>query len=119
MSISLTVRFVTGESFPLVIAADATVRALKEAIQAAKGEAGFAADAQKIVASGKILKDGDTLAASEVKDQSFVVCMVTKPKVRKGAAPSARARAARACLRARTLQRARRPITLASPPPPP
>ncbi|KAH8076963.1 hypothetical protein JL720_10262 [Aureococcus anophagefferens] len=39
----------------------------------------------KLIHSGKVLKDEDTLADKGVTEQSFLVCMVTKPKRRRQA----------------------------------
>ena len=38
----------------------------------------FPADRQKLIHTGKVLKDATTLAENEIKENEFIVCMVTK-----------------------------------------
>ncbi|KXJ94298.1 XPC-binding domain-domain-containing protein [Microdochium bolleyi] len=51
-------------------------------------EKGWDPKAQKLIYSGKILKDEDTLEKYNIEEKGFVVCMVNKPKVAP-AAPAA------------------------------
>jgi len=53
---------------------------VKEAIFAAKPE--FQVDRQKLIHSGKVLKDNVTLAESGITESDFVVCMITKETVK-------------------------------------
>ncbi|KAK7231204.1 nucleotide excision repair protein [Aureococcus anophagefferens] len=73
------------------------VEAARSRRSAVKGLIGVAAElkaaAMKLIHSGKVLKDEDTLADKGVTEQSFLVCMVTKPK-RGGAKPRRGASAA-------------------------
>jgi hypothetical protein len=55
------------------------VAELKKIIETAQG---FGADTQKLIFAGKILKDDVTLAESAVKENDFLVCMVSKVKRR-------------------------------------
>jgi len=58
-TIKLTVKFLSGSTqFSVDVPADASVAALKKAIQP---QASLAPEAQKIIFSGRILKDEDTL----------------------------------------------------------
>jgi hypothetical protein len=93
MSLNVKVRLVNGEAFPVSVPADSTTLALKQAIEAARGAEAFPVGGQKIVCSGKVLADDASLAAAGVKEDGFVVCMVTKPKVRRAAAAATRPRA--------------------------
>ena len=53
----------------------------------------FSVERQKLIHSGKVLKDGSTVAESGFKENDFLVCMVTKevPKPAPRAAPAAAA----------------------------
>ena len=51
----------------------------KQKISTARG-AGFDPALQKLIHAGKVLKDEETLGSSGVKEGSFLVCMVSKPK---------------------------------------
>ncbi|KAK4204372.1 XPC-binding domain-containing protein [Triangularia verruculosa] len=44
---------------------------------------------QKLIYSGKILKDDDTIEACKIEEKGFVVCMVSKPKAPPKPAPAA------------------------------
>jgi UV excision repair protein RAD23 len=69
------------QAFTVTVEESQTGAALKSAIHSAKGEA-FEPSLLKVVHAGKILKDDDVLGTAGVKDGGFVVCMVSKPKVR-------------------------------------
>jgi len=62
-----------------------TILQLKEKIAAEKG---WDVSLQKLIYSGKILKDTDTVEHYKLEEKGFVVCMVSKPKVAP-AAPAA------------------------------
>lgn len=68
-----------------------TIAQVKSAIETSQGD-GFAVAQQKLIHSGKVLKDDVTLEQAEVKENGFLVCMITKPK----AAPRAPSTAATA-----------------------
>ena len=47
---------------------------------------GFPAASQKLIHAGKVLKDNETLESYQIKENDFMVCMVTKAKKAKPAA---------------------------------
>ncbi|RFU72559.1 uv excision repair rad23 [Trichoderma arundinaceum] len=53
------------------------ISAVKEKISAEKG---WDPKSQKLIYSGKILKDDDTVQSYNIEEKGFVVCMVNKPK---------------------------------------
>jgi UV excision repair protein RAD23 len=52
------------------------VAVLKEKIQASKPD--FAAERQKLIHAGKVLKDNQTISEIGVTETDFIVCMITK-----------------------------------------
>ncbi|CAH0049294.1 unnamed protein product [Clonostachys solani] len=61
------------------------ISSLKEKISAEKG---WDPKHQKLIYSGKILKDDETVASYNIEEKGYVVCMVNKPKEKPAAAPS-------------------------------
>ncbi|CAG9937758.1 unnamed protein product [Clonostachys rosea f. rosea IK726] len=61
------------------------ISSLKEKISAEKG---WDPKHQKLIYSGKILKDEETVASYNIEEKGYVVCMVNKPKEKPAAAPS-------------------------------
>ncbi|KAH8815598.1 nucleotide excision repair protein RAD23 [Xylogone sp. PMI_703] len=55
-------------------------------------EKGWEASQQKLIYSGKILQDGNTVESYKIEEKGFIVCMIQKPK----AAPAASASAPKA-----------------------
>ncbi|GLE11222.1 hypothetical protein PINS_up023561 [Pythium insidiosum] len=83
----LTVKTLQGVAFPLEAEPTDTVAAVKAKIQELQS---FAVDQQKLIHAGKVLKDDSPLSEYGVKENDFLVVMVTKPKTtRPAAAPAA------------------------------
>ena len=75
----VTIKTLQGASFDLQVEGSFTVKATKEKIATEHAELGSAAT-QKLIHSGKVLKDDTTLDENGVTAASFLVCMVTKAK---------------------------------------
>ncbi|TID02282.1 UV excision repair protein rhp23 [Colletotrichum higginsianum] len=73
------------QKFTLDVEPTDLVSAVKQKIA---GEKGWDPKDQKLIYSGKILKDDDTVESYKIEEKGFVVCMVNKPKAAK-AAPAA------------------------------
>eukprot|EP00123_Amoebidium_parasiticum_P009982 comp19821_c0_seq2/m.23835 comp19821_c0_seq2/g.23835 ORF comp19821_c0_seq2/g.23835 comp19821_c0_seq2/m.23835 type:complete len:318 (-) comp19821_c0_seq2:429-1382(-) len=73
----LTLRTLDQKTFQVEVAPSDTILQVKGKVQAEKG---FDPSAQKLVFSGKILSDGQTVAEYGIKETDFVVLMVTAAK---------------------------------------
>lgn len=80
----LTVKTLKGEKFPIDVEASLTVEQVKGIIESTKSE--LPAVNMRLIFSGKVLKDADALESCGVKENDFLVVMVTKPK--KAATPA-------------------------------
>ncbi|KAL4155283.1 hypothetical protein PRNP1_007393 [Phytophthora ramorum] len=80
----LTVKTLQGVAFSLDAELTDAVSAVKQKIEQLQS---FPASQQKLIHAGKVLKDDSTLAEYNVKENDFLVVMVTKPKA--AAKPSA------------------------------
>ncbi|CAE7195625.1 hypothetical protein CFE70_007615 [Pyrenophora teres f. teres 0-1] len=67
-----------------------TIGALKAKIQADKG---WEVTQQKLIYSGKILQDANTVESYNIEEKGFIVCMVSKPKAAPAAAAASSSRA--------------------------
>ncbi|TDH68730.1 hypothetical protein CCR75_007960 [Bremia lactucae] len=76
----LTVKTLQGVSFPLDAEPTNSVSAVKQKIEELQK---FPVAQQKLIHAGKVLRDDSTLAEYNVKDNDFLVVMVTKPKAPK------------------------------------
>lgn len=76
MSLTLTMKPLKGEAFKVEMDPEATVSDLKKKVGEMKAE--FPAEQQKLIYSGKILKDEDALKTFDIKPDGFIVVMVTK-----------------------------------------
>lgn len=82
----VTVKTLKGEKFPIEVEASATVEQVKGIIASTKTE--LVAANMRLIYSGKVLKDGESMEACGVAENGFLVVMITKPKkVAAAAAP--------------------------------
>ncbi|KAM0246486.1 hypothetical protein ACHAQJ_010187 [Trichoderma viride] len=82
----VTFRDLKQQKFVLDVEPTDQISAVKEKISAEKG---WDPKTQKLIYSGKILKDDETVQSYNIEEKGFVVCMVNKP--RPAAAPAAAA----------------------------
>ncbi|QPH01804.1 hypothetical protein C2857_006007 [Epichloe festucae Fl1] len=73
----VTFRDLKQQKFALEVEPTDLISAVKEKIS---GEKGWDPKHQKLIYSGKILKDDETVANYNIEGKGFVVCMVNKPK---------------------------------------
>ncbi|KAJ6781439.1 hypothetical protein PWT90_08451 [Aphanocladium album] len=76
------------QKFTLDVEPTDLISAVKEKISAEKG---WDPKHQKLIYSGKILKDEETVGSYNIEEKGFVVCMVNKPKEKPAAAAPAAA----------------------------
>ncbi|PNY29891.1 UV excision repair protein rhp23 [Tolypocladium capitatum] len=86
----VTFRDLKQQKFTLEVEPADLISVVKQKIS---GEKGWDPKHQKLIYSGKILKDDETVASYNIEEKGFVVCMVNKPK-EKPAAPPAESSAA-------------------------
>ncbi|KAK0389525.1 hypothetical protein NLU13_3100 [Sarocladium strictum] len=84
----VTFRDLKQQKFSLDVNPDDLISAVKEKIAAEKG---WDAKHQKLIYSGKILKDEETVGSYNIEEKGFVVCMVNKPKEKPAPAQSSSA----------------------------
>ncbi|KAM0869279.1 hypothetical protein ACQ4PT_040776 [Festuca glaucescens] len=85
----LNVKTLKGTSFEIEATPEASVGEVKRIIESAQGQSVYPADQQMLIYQGKILKDGTTLAANNVAENSFLVIMLSKPKASSSGASTA------------------------------
>ncbi|KAI4601807.1 hypothetical protein KJ359_010671 [Pestalotiopsis sp. 9143b] len=73
----VTFKDLKQQKFTLDVEPTDLVSAVKQRISEEKG---WDPKAQKLIYSGKILKDEDTVESYKIEEKGFVVCMVNKPK---------------------------------------
>jgi len=78
MKLTLTVKTLKGGKFDIEVDGHQTVAQVKDAIAAAKSD--LPAETQKLIHSGKVLKDDSTVEACGIKSKDFLVVMLSKPK---------------------------------------
>lgn len=83
---NLTVKTLKGEKFAIEVEESSTIAQVKTVIETTKSE--FPAVSMKLIHSGKVLKDTETIAACNIKPDSFLVVMITKAKKVAAAAPA-------------------------------
>ncbi|EMR62782.1 hypothetical protein MGN70_011519 [Eutypa lata] len=74
----VTFKDLKQQKFTLDVEPSDLVSAVKQRISEEKG---WDPKSQKLIYSGKILKDEDTVETYKIEEKGFVVCMVNKPKV--------------------------------------
>ncbi|KIW38549.1 UV excision repair protein Rad23 [Exophiala oligosperma] len=62
-----------------------TIAEVKEKVAAEKG---WDASSQKLIYSGKVLADANTVESYKIEEKGFIVCMVSKPKAAPAAKPA-------------------------------
>ncbi|KAI5926411.1 XPC-binding domain-containing protein [Camillea tinctor] len=73
----VTFKDLKQQRFTLDVEPTDLISSVKQRIQEEKG---WDPKSQKLIYSGKILKDEDTVATYKIEEKGFVVCMVNKPK---------------------------------------
>ncbi|KAL2133876.1 hypothetical protein VTI74DRAFT_1492 [Chaetomium olivicolor] len=82
----VTIKDLKQQKFVIEIEPTELVSVLKQKVSE---ERGWDPKNQKLIYSGKILKDDDTLESYKIEEKGFVVCVVNKPKEPKPAPPAA------------------------------
>jgi UV excision repair protein RAD23 len=83
----LAVKTLKGEKFTVNAEETNTIAEVKTIIEGEKPE--LAAACMKLIHSGKVLKDTDTIADCQLKPNAFLVVMISKPKKKPAAAAAA------------------------------
>ncbi|KAM0241179.1 hypothetical protein ACHAPO_001981 [Fusarium lateritium] len=73
----VTFKDLKQQKFTLDVEPSELISAVKQKISAEKG---WEPQLQKLIYSGKILKDDETVGSYNIEEKGFVVCMVNKPK---------------------------------------
>ncbi|CAM1505499.1 Fc.00g111360.m01.CDS01 [Cosmosporella sp. VM-42] len=81
----VTFKDLKQQKFTLDVEPTDLISAVKEKIS---GEKGWDPKQQKLIYSGKILKDEESVGAYNIEEKGFVVCMVNKPKGKPAPAPA-------------------------------
>jgi len=79
----ISIKTLQGKSFPLEAEPTHTIAQVKEIIEKDHG-----LNASKLIHAGKILKDDQTLQTAGIKENGFLVCMISKAKKPAAAAPA-------------------------------
>ncbi|KAK3071302.1 UV excision repair protein rad23 [Teratosphaeriaceae sp. CCFEE 6253] len=88
----LTFKDLKQQKFTIDAEPTETIGAVKQKISAEKG---WEPSQQKLIYSGKILQDDNTIESYKIEEKGFIVCMTSKPKpAAKPAEPSTPAKAA-------------------------
>ncbi|KAI1393921.1 UV excision repair protein Rad23 [Hypoxylon trugodes] len=73
----VTFKELSNQKFTLDVEPSEQISALKQRVSEEKG---WDPKALKLIYSGKILKDEETVASHKIEEKGYVVCMVSKPK---------------------------------------
>ena len=71
----LTFKDLKQQKFVIEAEPSETIKEVKEKISAEKG---WEAGQQKLIYSGKILQDANTVESYNIEEKGFIVCMVSK-----------------------------------------
>ena len=71
----LTFKDLKQQKFTIEAEPTETIGAVKEKINSEKG---WASSTQKLIYSGKILQDDNTIESYKIEEKGFIVCMVSK-----------------------------------------
>jgi len=74
----LTVKTLKGEKFTIEVEESHTIAQVKDIIEQQKSE--LVAESMKLIHSGKVLKDSETIADCQIQPNAFLVVMVSKKK---------------------------------------
>lgn len=83
----LTLKTLKGEKFAITAEESNTIAEVKTIIEKEKSE--LPASSMKLIHSGKVLKDTDTIASCQLKPNAFLVVMISKAKKKAEPKPAA------------------------------
>ncbi|XP_026121323.1 UV excision repair protein RAD23 homolog A-like [Carassius auratus] len=83
----ITLKTLQQQTIQIDIDDEQTVKALKEKIEAEKGQESFPVAGQKLIYAGKILQDDTPIKEYNIDEKNFVVVMVSKTKAPGPTAP--------------------------------
>lgn len=86
----VTIKDLKQQKFTLEVDPTELISSVKQKISAEKG---WEPQQQKLIYSGKILKDEESVGSYNIEEKGFVVCMVNKPKPKPTPAPAAQSSA--------------------------
>lgn len=86
-TMKITVKTIKGDEFTIEAEPSETVKAVKGKIEAEKGDA-FSADGLKLIWTGKILVNDDTIEKVGLKESDFLVAMPAKKKKKAAITPA-------------------------------
>eukprot|EP00640_Fibrocapsa_japonica_P001367 CAMPEP_0113952714 /NCGR_PEP_ID=MMETSP1339-20121228/90578_1 /TAXON_ID=94617 /ORGANISM="Fibrocapsa japonica" /LENGTH=404 /DNA_ID=CAMNT_0000961371 /DNA_START=64 /DNA_END=1278 /DNA_ORIENTATION=- /assembly_acc=CAM_ASM_000762 len=110
----IEVKTLQGTTFHVEVEEKTKISQVKELI---KTEKGFATECQKLIFSGRVLEDDQSIGECEIKQDNFLVCMVSKAKM--SSAPAAAPASAPAPAPAPAPASAPAPAPAPAPPPEP
>lgn len=81
----ISIKTLKGEQFDVDVDPNEEVSSVKAKVEAVRAE--LPADRQKLIHSGKVLKDDTTVASNGINENDFIVCMITKEVAKPKANP--------------------------------
>lgn len=85
----LSVKTLKGSRFEVIVEPSHTVMAVKKTIEEAQGKDSYPWSQQLLIHSGRVLKDESTLEENNIKEDSFLVVMLSKSKASGSSAATA------------------------------